>query len=74
MSSKAGVVVTSSRASSRRSSTASAASAFAVATAASSNPPDPGTRAAFELYGVSAINLMKKLSFLVFICLHFSNV
>lgn len=35
MSSKAGVVVTSSRASSRRSSTASAASAFAVATAAS---------------------------------------
>ncbi|XP_015792676.1 ras-specific guanine nucleotide-releasing factor 2-like isoform X4 [Tetranychus urticae] len=51
MSSKAGVVVTSSRASSRRSSTASAASAFAVATAASSNPPDPGTRAAFELYG-----------------------
>ena len=40
MSSKAGVVVTSSRASARRSSTASAASAFAVATAASSNPPD----------------------------------
>ncbi|XP_017491092.1 PREDICTED: ras-specific guanine nucleotide-releasing factor 1-like, partial [Rhagoletis zephyria] len=41
MSSKAGVVVTSSRATSRRSSTASAASAFAVATAASSNPPEP---------------------------------
>ncbi|XP_054160727.1 ras-specific guanine nucleotide-releasing factor 1-like [Oppia nitens] len=41
MTSKAGVVVTSSRASSRRSSTASAASAFAVATAASSNPPEP---------------------------------
>ncbi|CAG2119332.1 unnamed protein product, partial [Medioppia subpectinata] len=41
MTSKAGVVVTSSRASSRRSSTASAASAFAVATAASSNPQDP---------------------------------
>jgi len=40
MSSKAGVVVTSSRQSARRSSTASAASAFAVATAASSNPPD----------------------------------
>lgn len=41
MSSKAGVVVTSSRASTRRSSTSSAASAFAVATAASSNPPEP---------------------------------
>ncbi|KAI1301458.1 Ras-specific guanine nucleotide-releasing factor 2 [Halotydeus destructor] len=41
MSSKAGVVVTSSRPATRRSSTASAASAFAVATAASSNPPEP---------------------------------
>jgi hypothetical protein len=40
LSSKAGVVVTSSRASARRSSTASAASAFAAATAACSNPPD----------------------------------
>ncbi|KAG8181966.1 hypothetical protein JTE90_026905 [Oedothorax gibbosus] len=40
-SSKAGVVVTSSRASTRRSSTASAAAAFAVATAGSSNPPEP---------------------------------
>ncbi|XP_035213872.1 ras-specific guanine nucleotide-releasing factor 1-like [Stegodyphus dumicola] len=42
-SSKAGVVVTSSRASTRRSSTASAAAAFAVATAGSSNPPEPLT-------------------------------
>ncbi|CAL1269973.1 unnamed protein product [Larinioides sclopetarius] len=40
-SSKAGVVVTSSRASTRRSSTASAAAAFAAATAGSSNPPEP---------------------------------
>ncbi|XP_074594267.1 ras-specific guanine nucleotide-releasing factor 1-like isoform X2 [Brevipalpus obovatus] len=51
MSSKAGVVVTSSRASTRRSSTASAASAFAVATAASSNPPDPGTRITIDHTG-----------------------
>lgn len=40
-SSKAGVVVTSSRASARRSSTASAAAAFAVATAGASNPVEP---------------------------------
>ncbi|XP_076333763.1 ras-specific guanine nucleotide-releasing factor 1-like isoform X2 [Tachypleus tridentatus] len=40
-SSKAGVVITSSRSSTRRSGTASAAAAFAAATAGSSNPPDP---------------------------------
>ncbi|XP_076761835.1 ras-specific guanine nucleotide-releasing factor 1 isoform X3 [Xylocopa sonorina] len=41
-SSKAGVVITSSRQSHRRSSTSMAATAFAIATSASSNPPDRG--------------------------------
>ncbi|KAK0077043.1 hypothetical protein PV325_004531, partial [Microctonus aethiopoides] len=40
VSSKAGVVITSSRQSHRRSSTSTAATAFAIATSASSNPPD----------------------------------
>ncbi|XP_028982253.1 uncharacterized protein LOC114841439 [Diachasma alloeum] len=40
ISSKAGVVITSSRQSHRRSSTSTAATAFAIATSGSSNPPD----------------------------------
>ncbi|XP_043516819.1 ras-specific guanine nucleotide-releasing factor 1-like isoform X3 [Frieseomelitta varia] len=43
VSSKAGVVITSSRQSHRRSSTSTAATAFAIATSASSNPPDKNT-------------------------------